>query len=322
MRLFFSSFLLLIGCFHKEDEIVLLNVSYDPTRELYSQINQSYQKFRSSQKKVRILQSHGGSSKQAGYILAGLRADVVSLAMQTDIDKIAQKGFIEKNWREKKPNQSTPFYSTVVFLVRETNPKKIFDWKDLTQPNIQVITPSPKTSGGGKWNFLAAYGYFLNQDSRTAIQQVKKLYENVPILDTSSRSSASTFIQRKIGDVLIIWENEALLALKESKDQKFEIIYPSMSIYAQPMIAVVNRTVKLKNTEEEANMYLDYLYTKEAQEIIAQNGYRPIDKEIYEKYKNIYKEINLFKVEEVFKSWEEVNKKIFSDGNLLDEVLK
>ncbi len=322
MRLSIVSLLFLISCFQVEPEVVLLNVSYDPTRELYSQINESYQKFRSPQKKVKILQSHGGSAKQAGYVLAGLRADVVSLAMQTDIDKIAQKGFIEKNWKEKKPNESTPFYSTIVFLVREKNPKKIFDWKNLTQPNIQVITPSPKTSGGGKWNFLAAYGYFLKQDSNTAIQSIKSLYANVPIMDTSSRSSASTFIQRKIGDVLLIWENEALLALRESKDEKFEIIYPSMSIYAQPMVAVVNRTVKLKNTEEEANMYLDFLYTKEAQEIIAKSGYRPIDKEIYEKYKNIYKEINIFKIEEVFGSWDEINQKIFSDGKLVDEVIK
>lgn len=320
----YSWFLILgVLLFPLYGDTFLLNVSYDPTRELFAKINHLYTEKRAEEGvKLRILQSHGGSSRQAGYVLAGLRADVVSLAMESDISKIASQGFLHKDWKKRLPNDSTPFYSTIVFLTRKGNPRGIRDWEDLIQPNLRVITPAPKTSGGGKWNFLAALGIFRKRYSQEAEQKMIQLYRNVPIMDTGARGSASTFIQRKIGDVLIIWENEALLALKEAKQEQLEIIYPPTSIYARPMVAMVDRTVTLKNTKQESEKYLQFLYSEKAQEVIAESGYRPIHKKVAEKYASKYKSIELFTIEERFGSWEKINQEIFSDGKLVDKVLE
>jgi sulfate/thiosulfate transport system substrate-binding protein len=305
----------------------ILNVSYDPTRELFQEINPIFSKnyFLATGKKVEIKQSHGGSSKQAGYVLAGLRADVVTLALFGDIDAIAKKGFIDKNWEDKRPNQSSPYTSTVVFLVRKGNPKQIFDWSDLTKTGVQIITPNPKTSGGGKWNFLAAYGYSLlhnNKNKEKSFTYLKALYKNVPVMDTGARGAASTFIQRGIGDVLLVWENEAFLAMKEAANATVEVVYPSLSIDARPVVSVVDRTLKLKKTTEPANAYLDFLYTDEAQEIIAKHGFRPYNKAILEKYKTTYKPIQLFSIEDYFTNWATAEKDIFADNKIVDEVLK
>ncbi len=319
-KLLFGVFLF-FSCKFNAQNIYLLNVSYDPTREMYAELNFLFEQIYSKNgKSVQVLQSHGGSSKQANLVNWGLRADVVTLGMESDIQKIADKGFISKNWKEKFLNSSTPYYSTIVFIVRKGNPKNIYSWEDLTH-DVQVITSNPKTSSGGKWNFLAAYGYFKLKGYKNPEEEVRKIYKNTIVLDSGARASASTFFQRKLGDVLIIWENEALLALRE-KIEPTEIIYPSISIYAQPMVAVVERTTVMKNTKELAEAYLNFLYTQESQEIIAKHGFRPIHPKLKEKFKDNYPTLTLFKVEEVFGNWENVNREIFASGSLIDRILE
>ncbi|MCX7999318.1 MAG: sulfate ABC transporter substrate-binding protein [Leptospiraceae bacterium] len=313
--------LTLLGCGSNMGGVYLLNVSYDPTREMYAELNSLFEKeLLKEGRHVQIFQSHGGSSKQANLVTWGLRADVVTLGMESDIQKIANKGFISQNWQEKFPNLSTPYYSTVVLMVRKGNPKNIHSWEDLTR-NVQVITPNPKTSSGGKWNFLAAYGYFKIKGYSNPKKEVRKIYKNVVTLDSGARASASTFLQRKIGDVLIIWENEALLALRE-KVEPVEIVYPLFSIYAQPMVAIVERTTKMRNTQELAEEYLKFLYSESSQEVIAKHGFRPIHEEVFRKFSDKYPNLNLFKVNEVFGTWQEIEKEIFANGKLIDEVLE
>ncbi|EPH6348745.1 sulfate ABC transporter substrate-binding protein, partial [Vibrio cholerae] len=267
----------------------LLNVSYDPTRELYQEYNQAFATYWASQKKqnIKINQSHGGSGKQAITVINGIESDVVTLALAQDIDAIASSGKIAKDWQSRLPHNSAPYTSTIVFLVRKGNPKNIQDWDDLTRENIEVITPNPKTSGGARWNYLAAWGYALtksNNDEFYAQQFVKSIYSNVKVLDTGARGSSNTFIERKIGDVLITWENEALLTINKIENHNVEIIIPSTSILAEPTVSIVDKVVDKKGTHAIAEAYLEYLYSPVGQEIAAKNFYRPRDKNVAIKY--------------------------------------
>lgn len=308
----------------KEKTYTLLNVSYDPTRELYQKINSAFINHVATKKdeKVVIKQSHGGSAKQARSIVEGLEADIASLAIAYDIDFIAEKGLVSKDWRKKYPNNSSPYRSTIVFLVRKGNPKNIKDWPDLIKENIQVITPNPKTSGGARWNYLAAWSFALkhfNGDEEKAKEYIVKLYKNVPILDTGARASTITFVKRNIGDVLLSWENEAYLAVNELGKDKFDIIIPSISINIELPVAVVEKYATKHNTLNIANEYLDFLFTNEAQEIIAKNYYRPVNQEILKKYKDLFPSINTTSISS-FGSWEEIQQKHFSDGGIFDQI--
>src|SRR5213595_2223584 len=285
--------------------VELLNVSYDPTREFYADFNKSFSANWEKQtgQKVTIKQSHGGSGAQSRSVIDGLEADVVTLALAYDIDAIAQAGNLPDNWQQRLASNSSPYTSTIVFLVRKGNPKGIKDWNDLTKSGVSVITPNPKTSGGARWNFLAAWGYALKQnngDEQKAKEFVTKLYKNVPVLDSGARGSTTTFVEKGLGDVLIAWENEAYLAINQFGKDKFEIVNPSISILAEPPVAVVDKVAKKHGTEKVAKAYLDYLYTKEGQEIAAQNYYRPRSKEVAEKYAKQFPTINLFTIDEVF----------------------
>lgn len=279
----------------------LLNVSYDPTRELYQEYNQAFATYWASQKKqnIKINQSHGGSGKQAITVINGIESDVVTLALAQDIDAIASSGKIAKDWQSRLPHNSAPYTSTIVFLVRKGNPKNIQDWDDLTRENIEVITPNPKTSGGARWNYLAAWGYALtksNNDEFYAQQFVKSIYSNVKVLDTGARGSSNTFIERKIGDVLITWENEALLAINKIENHNVEIIIPSTSILAEPTVSIVDKVVDKKGTRAIAEAYLEYLYSPVGQEIAAKNFYRPRDKNVAIKYSVQFPELGLFTI--------------------------
>lgn len=305
--------------------IELLNVSYDPTRELYQDINKA---FRAEWKQktgqvVTIKQSHGGSGKQARSVIEGLEADVVTLALGYDILAIQQKGLIEANWEKEFDYNSSPFSSTIVFLVRKGNPKNIKDWDDLIKQGINVITPNPKTSGGARLNYLAAWGYALkkyNNDEQKAFDFVKALYKNVSVLDSGARGSTTTFTERGIGDVLISWENDALLAVNQLGKDKYEIVYPSYSILAEPPVAIVDKNVDKHGTREVATAYLEFLYSPTGQEIAAKNYYRPQVKEIAEKYADQFPKLDLFTVEELFQSWENAQKIHFSDGGNFDKM--
>lgn len=280
----------------------LLNVSYDPTRELYQEYNQAFATYWASQKKqnIKINQSHGGSGKQAITVINGIESDVVTLALAQDIDAIASSGKIAKDWQSRLPHNSAPYTSTIVFLVRKGNPKNIQDWDDLTRENIEVITPNPKTSGGARWNYLAAWGYALtksNNDEFYAQQFVKSIYSNVKVLDTGARGSSNTFIERKIGDVLITWENEALLAINKIENHNVEIIIPSTSILAEPTVSIVDKVVDKKGTRAIAEAYLEYLYSPVGQEIAAKNFYRPRDKNVAIKYSVQFPELGLFTID-------------------------
>ncbi len=304
----------------------LLNVSYDPTRELYEDYNKIFAKHWQEKKgeKVTIKQSHGGAGKQARAVIDGLQADVVTLALSYDIDVIAEKGLLPENWQETFPKNSSPYTSTIVFLVRKDNPKNIKDWDDLVKDGIQVITPNPKTSGGARWNYLAAYGYALkhnNNDEAKAEEFLKKLFKNVPIMDTGARGSTITFVQRGIGDVLLSWENEAFLAINELGKDKFDIVIPSLSILAEPPVAVVQKNAEKKGNLELAKEYLNYLYSPEAQEIIAKNYYRPSDKEVAEKHKEQFPELELLEISD-FGGWKTAQKKHFDDGGVFDKLFK
>lgn len=307
----------------------LLNVSYDPTRELYKDYNKifvPYWKAKTGQE-VKIEQSHGGSGAQARAVLNGLKADVVTLALAYDIDMIALKGkLIPLNWQTKFSNRSCPYTSTIVFLVRKGNPKHIKDWIDLIRPGVQVITPNPKTSGGARWNYLAAWGYALQKNhggggEAAAKEFITKLYDNVPILDAGARAATTTFAQRGIGDVLVTWENEAFLALNEFNKDTFEIVVPSVSILTEPPVAVVEHNTNERGTTLLANAYLAYLYSTEAQVLIAKHYYRPFDLTVMKKYANQFPKIKLFTIKDLG-GWKAMQKKHFDDGGLFDSIYK
>ena len=306
-------------------EIELLNVSYDPTRELYEEYNAQFAKFWKAKTgdDVKVRQSHGGSGKQARAVIDGLKADVVTLALAYDIDAIADKAkLLSLNWQGRLPNDSSPYTSTIVFLVKKGNPKHIQDWNDLVKPGISVITPNPKTSGGARWNYLAAYGYALkhnNGDEAKAKEFVKALFTNVPVLDTGARGSTTTFIQRGIGDVLLAWENEAFLAKKELGKDKFDIVIPSLSILAEPPVAVVDKNAAHNGTTEVAKAYLEHLYSKEAQDLVARHYYRPSDPEVAAKYKSIFPTLNLLTIKD-FGGWKAAQEKHFSEGGVFDQI--
>ena len=304
----------------------LLNVSYDPTRELYQDFNQAFAKAYQAKtgKSVTIQQSHGGSGKQARSVIDGLAADVVTLALAADIDALHENGgLVPADWQKRFPDNSSPYTSTINFLVRKGNPKGIKDWDDLTKPGLAVITPNPKTSGGARWNFLAAWGYALKKfggDESKAKEFVTKLYKNVPVLDSGARGATTTFVQRGLGDVLIAWENETYLSLKQFGSGKFEIIYPSTSILAEPPVAVVDKVVDKKGTRAAATAYLEYLYSPEGQEIAARNFYRPRSAEILQKYAGQFPKLALFTIDEVFGGWSKVQPKFFGDGGVFDQI--
>ncbi len=306
-------------------EVSLLNVSYDPTRELYQDFNKAFAAHwkTKSGDDLKNKQSHGGSGKQARAVIDGLAADVVTLALAYDIDEIANRGLIAKDWQKRLPHNSAPYTSTIVFLVRKGNPKGIKDWNDLARPGISVITPNPKTSGGARWNHIAAWGYALKQpggNEKTAQEFLTKIYKNVPVLDSGARGSTTTFIERGIGDVLVTWENEALLAIKELGPEKVEIVSPSISILAEPPVAVVDKVVDRRGTRKVAEAYLQFLYTDEGQEIAAKNYYRPIDEKIAKKYATQYPKLKLFTVEEVAGGWNKAQKTHFADGGVFDQI--
>jgi sulfate transport system substrate-binding protein len=306
--------------------VKLLNVSYDPTRELYQNINAAFVKQWKAKTGADLVisQSHGGSGSQARSVIEGLQADVVTLALAYDIDAIADKsGLLPKNWQSRFPDNSAPYTSTIVFLVRKGNPKRIKDWNDLVRPGISVITPNPKTSGGARWNYLAAWGYALRQshnDESQAKDFVARLYRNVPVLDSGARGATTTFVQRGIGDVLVGWENEAFLALNELGKDKLELVVPSVSILAEPPVAVVDKVAAHHGTAAVAKAYLDFLYSPEGQEIAARNYYRPRSKEVAAKYDSQFPHLALFTVDEVFGGWQKAQKKHFDEGGTFDQI--
>lgn len=310
------------------EEVSLLNVSYDPTRELYKDFNSAFVKFWKSETRqtVVIRQSHGGSGKQARSVIDGLEADVVTLGLAYDIDVIHEKtGLIPDNWQTRLPNNSSPYTSTIVFLVRKGNPKNIKDWDDLIKPGVSVITPNPKTSGGARWNYLAAWGYALKNngnDDAKARDFVTRIYKNVPVLDSGARGSTTTFVERKIGDVLLAWENEAFLAIKELGQGKVEVVTPSVSILAEPPVAVVDKVVDKRHTRTVAEAYVGYLYSEAGQEIAARNFYRPRSKKVFARYANQFPKLNLFTVDEVFGGWRKAQITHFADGGLFDQIFQ
>ncbi len=318
--------LLLGACGSSADKpVVLLNVSYDPTRELYEDVNVAFaeQWHKTHGQRVRISQSHGGSGRQARAVIDGLPADVVTLALAYDIDAIAERGrMLPRNWEERLPYNSAPYVSTIVFLVRAGNPKNIRDWGDLVRGDVQVITPNPKTSGGARWNYLAAWAWAEAQPGATeesAREFVRKLFRNVPVLDTGARGSLTTFAQRNIGDVAISWENEAYLALREMGRDKLEIVMPTVSVLAEPSVAVVDRVVLRRGTRAIAQAYLEFLYTPEGQEIAARNYYRPRDKAVAAKYAAQFADLQLVDIEH-FGGWKHVQEVHFATGGVFDQI--
>ncbi len=307
-------------------DITLLNVSYDPTRELYRDYDAAFSKYWQGKTgdKVTVQQSHGGSGKQARAVIDGLAADVVTLALAYDIDMIAEKGkLLPADWQKRLPHNSSPYTSTIIFLVRKGNPKGIKDWDDLIKPKISVITPNPKTSGGARWNYLAAWGYALKKfgnDEAKAQDFVTRLFKNVPVLDTGARGATTTFVQRGIGDVLVAWENEAMLSLKESGKGDFEQVVPSITILAEPPVTWVDKVVGRKGTRDVASEYLQYLYSPEGQEIAAKNYYRPRLESVAQKYAQSFPKVNTFTIDEVFGGWQKAQKTHFSDGGKFDQI--
>jgi sulfate transport system substrate-binding protein len=305
--------------------ITLLNVSYDPTRELYETFNAAFVKYWKAKtgQNVRINQSHGGSGRQARAVIDGLPGDVVTLALAADIDSIAQQGkLLPLNWESRLPNNSAPYTSTIVFLVRKGNPKKIRDWGDLTRPGIAVITPNPRTSGGARWNYLAAWAWALRQpggNEQTARAYLSKVFKNVPVFDTGARAATTTFVQREIGDVLLAWENEALLAIAKLGPEKLEIVVPSVSILAEPSVTVVDKVVLKHGTREVATEYLKYLYSKEGQEIVARNFYRPRDPAVAAKYAAQFPKLDLVTIQELG-GWARVQQVHFSKGGIFEQI--
>ncbi|OYU27540.1 MAG: sulfate transporter subunit [Burkholderiales bacterium PBB2] len=307
-------------------QTTLLNVSYDPTRELYQEFNSAFAKQWKAKtgETVSVKQSHGGSGKQARSVIDGLEADVVTLALAYDIDALHDAGkLLPVDWQKRLPNNASPYTSTIVFLVRKGNPKHITNWPDLARSGVDVITPNPKTSGGARWNYLAAWGYALKQpggNAESAKAFVKRIYGNTKVLDSGARGSTTTFVERGIGDVLIAWENEAYLAVKELGPDKFEIVTPSLSVLAEPPVAVVDKNVDKKGTRKQAQAYLDYLYSPEGQEIAAKNYYRPRDAKAAAKYAKQFAKVNLFTIDELFGGWRTAQKTHFDDGGVFDQI--
>jgi sulfate/thiosulfate-binding protein len=322
----FFALVLLFNPGQTDASSALLNVSYDPTSELYRDFNAAFVKFWESKtkEKIKINQSHGGSGKQARGVIDGLPADVVTLALAYDIDVISERGhLLPLNWQSRLPYQSSPYTSTIVFLVRKGNPKGIKDWPDLVKPGVSIIPANPKTSGGARWTYLAAYGYALkaNQgDESKARAYVTAFYRNVPVLDSGARGATTTFVERGIGDVLVGWENEALLAIKEIGNQRFEVIVPSVSILAQPPVALVDKNADKHKNRILAEAYLNYLYSEEGQNIVAKHFYRPVDPGIAEKYSVQYPKLTLFTIDDTFGGWKKAQKIHFSDGGIFDQV--
>jgi len=317
----------LVGC-KDASKPTLLNVSYDPTRELFQEINPAFQvawKARTGEN-LQIEQSHGGSGKQARAVIDGLQADVVTLALAGDIDAIAEKAHtLPQDWQGRLPQHSTPFTSTIVFLVRKGNPKAIHDWGDLVRPGIQVITPNPKTSGGARWNYLAAWGWALKNfhgDTTKVRGYIQELFHNVPVLDAGARGATTTFGQRNIGDVLLAWENEAWLSVKELGPEKFDVVYPSCSILAEPPVALVDSVAARKGTTKAAQAYLDFLFTPQAQEIAAKHHYRPTNSAVAARHAADFPALELFTVDSVFGGWKKAQKTHFSDGGTFDLLAK
>lgn len=330
------------GCRSQDNELVLLNVSYDPTRELYRDVNAAFTQYwqEKTGQAVEIRQSHGGSGKQARSVIDGLEADVVTLALAYDIDVIAKKtGLIPENWQQRLPHRSCPYVSTIVFLVRKGNPKGIHDWDDLARPDVEVVTPNPKTSGGARWNYLAAWGFALKHSlgdwaklrepespevvaaQRGAREFVKNIFGRVKVMDTGARGATNTFVQRGVGDVLIAWENEALLAVKEWGADRLEVVLPSISILAEPPVAVVDKIAEKHGTRQVAEAYLEFLYTPQAQRIIVQHHYRPVEEEIAREFEDRFPRLELFTVDEVFGGWSQAQREHFDDGGIFDEIL-
>jgi sulfate/thiosulfate transport system substrate-binding protein len=308
-------------------EVELLNVSYDPTRELYDDVNKAFAAQYKAKNNVSVVvrQSHGGSGKQARAVIDGLQADVVTLGLGFDVEAIEQAGLIASGWQKRLPNNSAPYTSTIVFLVRKGNPKGIKTWDDVVRDGVSVITPNPKTSGGARWNYLAAYGYALRKTGGgdgVAKDFVAKLYKNVPVLDSGARGSTTTFVERGIGDVLLAWENEAYLALHELGPDKVEIVTPSTSVLAEPPVAVVDKVVDKRGTRAVATAYLEFLYSAEGQAIIARNYYRPRQKEALAVAKTTYPELSLFTIDDTFGGWQAAQKTHFADGALFDAIYK
>jgi len=306
-------------------DIKLLNVSYDPTREFYKEYNEAFSKYWKAKTgdNVTINQSHGGGGKQARAVLDGLEADVVTLAIAFDIDQLYQKRkLIPEDWQSQLPNNSSPYTSTIVYVVRKGNPLGIKDWNDLVKPGVSVITPNPKTSGGARWNYVAAWAYALkhnNNSEQAATEFVSKLFKNTAVLDTGARGSTTTFAEREIGDVLITWENEAYLVLKEFGADKYEVVTPSFSVLTEPPVTVVEDVARKHGTLEVATEYLKYLYSKEGQEIIGKNYYRPSDSEVAAKFSKQFPKLELFKIDQLG-GWNEVQKKHFADGGVFDQI--
>ena len=320
----FLAVVALVGTAFAKD-IELLNVSYDPTRELYVDYNAAFSKYWQAKTgdTVTVKQSHGGSGKQARSVIDGLQADVVTLALAADVDALYDNGkLLAQDWQKRLPSNSAPYTSTIVFLVRKGNPQNIKDWDDLVRNGVAIVTPNPKTSGGARWNYLAAWGYALKKygSNDKAKEFVGKLYKNVPVLDSGARGATTTFVQRGIGDIAISWENEAYLAVKEFGADKFEIVVPSVSILAEPTVSVVDKVVKKKGTEAVAKAYLDYLYSDEGQEIAARNFYRPRNAQILAKYSANFAKLDLFTIDEVFGGWTKAQKTHFADGGIFDEI--
>jgi len=307
-------------------EIRLLNVSYDPTRELYQEFNTAFGKYwkEKTGDTVVVQQSHGGSGKQARAVIDGLEADVVTLALAYDVDAIAEKArLLPADWSKRLPHNSAPYTSTIIFLVRKGNPKAIKDWDDLVQPGVSVITPNPKTSGGARWNYLAAWGFALKQPGASeakALEFITRLYKNVPVLDSGARSATTTFVQRGIGDVLISWENEAYLAVKEFGADKLEIVTPAVSILAEPPVTLVDRFVKKHGTQVVAQAYLDYLYSDAGQDIAGRNFYRPRSEQAMARYAQAFAKVELFTIDDLFGGWQKAQKIHFAEGGLFDKI--
>jgi sulfate transport system substrate-binding protein len=307
-------------------DVSLLNVSYDPTRELYVDFNKAfaaaYQK--ETGKTVEIKQSHGGSGSQARAVIDGLQADVVTLALAYDIDAVAAKGLTSPDWQKRLPLNASPYTSTIVFLVRKGNPKGIKDWDDLIKKGVEVITPNPKTSGGARWNYLAAWGFAEKKfgSADKAREFVGELYKHVPVLDTGARGSTVTFVERGVGDVLLAWENEAFLAQREFGKDKFEIVAPPRSILAEPPVAIVDKVADKKGTQAVAEAYLKYWYTREGQEIAARNSYRPRDGEIAKEYEKSFAKVELFTIDDAFGGWTKAQKEHFAEGGIFDQIYK
>jgi sulfate/thiosulfate transport system substrate-binding protein len=306
-------------------EVSLLNVSYDPTREFYKDYNAAFAAYWKGKAgdTVTVRQSHGGSGKQARAVIDGLEADVVTLGLAGDVDQLAKSGLVAADWQKRLSSNSAPYTSTIVFLVRKGNPKAIKDWPDLAKAGVEVVTPNPKTSGGARWNYLAAWGYALKQDGGSddkAKDLVSKIYKNTKVLDSGARGSTTTFVERRIGDVLIAWENEAYLALKEFGPDKFEIVTPSVSILAEPSVAVVDKVADKHGTRKLADAYVDYLYSPEGQDIAGRNFYRPRDEKVAEKYKAQFGNLKLFTIDELFGGWTKAQETHFKDGGVFDQI--